>query len=101
MQKTTLRVFCIIQVASFLLIHSPRVGFTQTSDEFKEVQKELQLIRKEIEALKEGQITLGQDHETIRLEIRRSDAVVLNYGDDPVKGNKDAKVTIIDFSDYG
>ncbi len=78
----------------------------QTSDEFKALQEE-------IRALKEGQKSIKKDLEAIkdfllkqaRQAPRRRgpppfQPVVLSLHEDPFKGDKNAKLTILDFSDF-
>ena len=94
MRKTPLRIF----LGAFLLIFfSTQLAFTQTSDEYKAVQKELQVLQKEIQVIKEDQLKIRRDVE----KLRRKHAVVVSYADDPFKGDKDAKITLLDFSDFG
>ena len=94
MMKTPLRLF---QGAVLLIFFSTQAAFTQTSDEFKAVQKELQVLQKEIQVIKEDQLKIRRDVE----KLRRKHSIVLSYADDPVKGGKDAKITLLDFSDFG
>ncbi len=78
----------------------------QTSDEFKALQEE-------IRALKEGQKSIKKDLEAIKdLLLRQArkapqrrgpppfQPVVLSLHDNPFKGDKNAKLTILDFSDF-
>ena len=94
MMKTPLRIF---QGAFLLIFFSTQLAFTQTSDEYQAVQKELQVLQKEIQVIKEDQLKIRRDVE----KLRRKHAVVVNYADDPFKGDKDAKITLLDFSDFG
>ncbi|MGH8522377.1 MAG: DsbA family protein [Gammaproteobacteria bacterium] len=65
----------------------------------------LKAFRQDLEALKEGQQAIGRDIAEIKKllqpphPIRPIDAV-LEVGDAPLKGKKDAKLTLIEFSDY-
>jgi len=76
-------------------------GLTQSSDELKAV-------RREIEALKEGQTAIQKELQEIKTLLRTRPAaaptepqnVVLSVEGAPFKGDKRAKVTLIDFSDY-
>ena len=81
----------------------PALG--QTSDDFKALQEE-------IKGLKEGQESIKKDLEAIKDFLLRQahqapqrrgpppfKPVVLSLHDDPFKGDKNAKLTIIDFSD--
>jgi len=85
--------------AAFLLIGS-QVAVTQSQGGLKE-------LRREIEDLKRSQAKLQRELDTIKNALRgrrRAPAafkpVVLNVGDDPFKGKKNARLTLIDFSDY-
>ena len=84
-----------------LTLVSTQPGLTQSSDELKAV-------RKEIEALKEGQTAIQKDLQEIKNLLRARPAgppaepqnIVLSVADAPFKGEKSAKLTLIDFSDY-
>ncbi len=83
-----------------LLLFGSQFAVTQS-------QTDLEAIRKEIETLKKNQEKLQRQFETLKKAMkggRRAPAafkpVVLNVGGDPYKGNLNAKLTIIDFSDY-
>ncbi len=73
----------------------------QTSDELK-------ALRKEIEGLKEGQTAIQKELQEIKTLLRTRPAaapaepqnVVFSVEGAPFKGAKQAKVTLIDFSDY-
>jgi protein-disulfide isomerase len=74
----------------------------------KALMDELRAVRKDLETLKEGQKTLTRElrelkeklHEDAEGESEKSREVVVGADDDPFKGERDAKVTIIEFSDY-
>jgi len=77
-------------------------GFAQPSEELKTISKE-------IEALKEGQAAIQKDLQEIKNLLRARPApappaepqnIVLSVDGAPFKGEKHAKVTLIDFSDY-
>jgi transcription elongation GreA/GreB family factor len=65
-------------------------------------------VRKEIEALREGQAAIQKELQEIKNLLRARSAaapaepqnVVLNVEGAPFKGEKRAKVTLVDFSDY-
>lgn len=84
-----------------LTLVSPPPGSPQSSDELKAV-------RKEVEALKEGQTAIQTDLQEIKTLLRTRPAaapaepqnVVLSVEGAPFKGEKTAKLTLIDFSDY-
>ncbi len=87
-------------MAMGLLLFGSQIAITQPQDE-------LEAIRKEIEGLKKNQQNLQRELETLKKAMRgrrrTSNAfkpIVLNVGDDPYKGNLNAKLTIIDFTDY-
>ncbi len=83
-----------------LLLFGSHVAVTQPQDD-------IEAIKKEIETLKKNQANLQRELETLKKALRgrrRAPSafkpVVLNVGGDPYKGNLNAKLTIIDFSDY-
>ncbi len=83
-----------------LLLFGSQIAVTQS-------QADLEAIRKELKDLKKNQQNLQREIETLKKAMRgrrRSPAafkpVVLNVGGDPYKGNLNAKLTLIDFSDY-
>ena len=78
-------------------------GFGQTGEEMK-------AIREEIKALKEGQTAIQKDLQEIKNLLRTRQAqpqsppafkeVVVSIDAGHVKGDKDAKLVMIDFSEY-
>jgi len=87
-------------LATILLLFGSQVAVTQPQDELK-------ALRKEIEDLKKNQAKLQRELDTIKNAIRgrrRAPApfkpVVLRVGDDPFKGKENARLTLVDFSDY-
>ena len=78
-------------------------GFGQTSEELKS-------LREEIKALKEGQTAIQRDLQEIKNLLRTRQAqppapppfkeVVVSIDAGHVKGDKDAKLVMIDFSEY-
>jgi protein-disulfide isomerase len=84
-----------------LPLYFTQTGFTQSSDELK-------ALRKDLESLKQGQSDIQKELQEIKTLLRGRVAtpppepqnVVLSVKDDPVKGEKDAKLTLIEFSDY-
>jgi len=92
-------ILSILFVATLLLLCSQIAGTQSQSD--------LEAIRKELGDLKKNQENLRRELETLKKAMRGRrrvpnafKPVVLNVGDDPYKGNLNAKLTIIDFSDY-
>lgn len=88
-------------VALILILAQP--GFSQTVEETKS-------LRDEINALKEGQTAIQKDLQEIKNLLRAKQAqpqappefkeAILQVDDRPFKGDKNAKLAIIDFSDY-
>ncbi len=96
MIKNSLALF----LAMGLLLFGSQIAVTQS-------QTDLEAIRKELEDLKKNQQNLQSELETLKRAMsgrRRAPAafkpVVLNVGGDPYKGNLNAKLTLIDFTDY-
>jgi len=75
---------------------------------FPQPIEELNALKKEIQSLKEGQVAIQKDLQEIKNLLRARPAVppaepqniVLSVADAPFKGEKSAKLTLIDFSDY-
>ncbi len=71
---------------------------------------ELETLRKDIEALKQGQSAIQKDLQEIKGLLRARPTAtappappqeaVVNIDGAPFKGKKDAKVTLVDFTDY-
>ncbi len=84
-----------------LAVSFPQPAFAQSSEELK-------ALRKEIEELKEGQKAIQKELGAIKGLLRARQAprraaptnVVLSVDGAPFKGDKSAKLTLIDFSDY-
>jgi peptidoglycan hydrolase CwlO-like protein len=75
-------------------------GLAQTSDELKGLKKEL-------EELKETQKAIQKDLQEIKNLLRsigvlpeEPQNVFLNIAGNPIKGNKNARLTFIEFSEY-
>lgn len=98
MTKSLLIIFCGLNL---LFFSNPHIGFTQTSEELK-------ALRKEIETLKQGQSAIQKELQEIKSLLRgrvaapppKPQNVVLSVKDDVFKGDKNAKLTLIEFSDY-
>ncbi|MFQ5915733.1 MAG: DsbA family protein [Nitrospinota bacterium] len=76
---------------------------------FAQSGEELKALRKEVEALKKEQKTIKQQLRAIQNLLQRRRAarspvqnvsVVIDIADEPFKGSKNAKLTLIEFSDY-
>lgn len=90
-------------VVGFILLsfYFAQPGFTQSSDELK-------ALRKDLESLKQGQSEIQKELQEIKTLLRGRVAaappepqnVVLGVKDDPFKGEKNAKITLVEFSDY-
>jgi len=87
-------------LAMGLLLFGSQIAVTQS-------QADLEAIKREIETLKKNQANLQRDLDSIKKAMRgRRRApqpfkpVVLSVANEPYKGNKNAKLTLMDFSDY-
>jgi len=75
---------------------------------FSQPNEDLKGLKKELEVLKEGQTAIQKDLQEIKTLLRARPGaapaepqnIVLNIEGAPFKGEKLAKVTLIDFSDY-
>ena len=85
-----------------LLLFGSQIAVTQS-------QVDLEAIRKEIETLKKSQANLQRELDSIKKAMRGGGRrraptpfkpVVLSVANEPYKGNKSAKLTLMDFSDY-
>ncbi len=95
MLKTSLSLLFI----GILVLLGSDVGVTQSRDE-------LEVIKREVEALKKNQAALQKDLDAMKNAVSRRrppntfKQMVLNVDDDPFKGEKNAPLTVVDFSDY-
>jgi len=86
-------------VIALLLFAFSLPAFAQSADE-------INTLKKEIEALKEGQKAMQKDIQEIKNSLRAKQAppefkeAVIELGDNPFKGDKNAKVTLVEFSDF-
>jgi protein-disulfide isomerase len=97
----------LVLAIDLLVMSTSTPSLGQSSDE-------LQQLKKDIDALKEGQNALRRDLEDIKALLRARVAsppaqgpqdalaqpVMLNIDGAPFLGNKDAKVTLVEFTDY-
>jgi protein-disulfide isomerase len=91
----------VVVVAAIFLV--TQTGWTQTSEE-------LQTIIDEIKSLKKGQQSIQKELQDIKKSMKARPAqakrqeqfkeAVIDITGDPFKGEKTAKVTILEFSDY-
>ena len=95
------RLATLAALAALILLRA-QPGLTQAPSD------DLRAVRTEIEALREGQAAIQKELQEIKDLLRARSAaapaepqnIVLNVADAPFKGEKTAKVTLIDFSDY-
>jgi hypothetical protein len=89
-------------MAGALIALSPPLALAQTADD-------LSGLRKDIDALKEGQAALLRELQQIKNLLSApppapragpAPEVVLTVGDGPSKGRKDARLTLVEFTDY-
>jgi hypothetical protein len=89
-------------VAGVLIALSAPLALAQTADD-------LTSFRKDIETLKEGQAALLRELQQIKNLLSASppapragapSEVVLTVGDAPSKGKKDARLILVEFTDY-
>ena len=75
----------------------------------KSTSDDINALKKEIESLKEGQKAIQKDIQDIKNQLRAKQAppappefkeAIIDLGDSPSKGDKNAKVTIVEFSEY-
>jgi protein-disulfide isomerase len=91
--------YFVFQTLIMLFLLSAQTGFAQSS-------KELNAVKEDIKALKEGQQAIQKDVQEIKNQLKAKPApaefkeTVINVDGDPFKGNKDAKLAVIEFSDY-
>ncbi len=85
-------------LAVIVLFHV-QPGFSQTAEEIK-------ALREEITSLREGQNAIQKELQEIKALLAPKPAlppfkeVVLNIEGNPFKGNKEAKLTLIEFFDF-
>jgi hypothetical protein len=97
-------VLAVLTALSITLM--PHAGWAQTAGE-------IQTLRKDVDALKEGQTAIQKDLQEIKNLLKARPTVaappaaggppqeaVVGVEGAPFKGKKDAKVTLVDFTDY-
>jgi peptidoglycan hydrolase CwlO-like protein len=91
-------VLAVLIMLFFICVHVQPV-FAQSNDE-------INALKKEINVLKENQKAIQKDIQEIKGQLRARQAppefkeAVIELGNNPFKGDKSAKVTLIEFSDY-
>ena len=75
-------------------------GFAQTAEEFK-------ALRDEVKAVKDGQAAIQKDLQEIKKLLASRPAqpaefkeAIINIAGAPIKGDKNAKLVLMEFSDY-
>ncbi len=114
------RLLTVVLGLSLLLLLIPLSGCEQPRGEIEALKKEvealkkgqetgeIEALKKDVEALKKGQETAEKELKEIKAVLQRVGAipppepknVIVSVDDDPFLGEKNAEVTIIDFSDY-
>jgi protein-disulfide isomerase len=85
-------------------------AFVVVAPAFAQSSDELQALRKEIEAIKEGQRALQRDLQEIKTLLQGGRAaapapvppqnIVLTLDGDPVKGDRNARLVLVEYTDY-
>lgn len=95
-----IRYFKFIFSLVLMILLSAQPGFTQSPDE-------LRGLKKEIEDLKEGQKAIQKDLRQIKTLLQAQGLLpeepanlFLDIAGKPFKGNKDARLVLIEFSEY-
>jgi protein-disulfide isomerase len=96
------------KMLSLVVVIAVTVLFTQTG--WTQTSEELQPIIDEIKSLKKGQQSIQKELQDIKKALKAQPAkaqrqeqfkeAVIDITGDPFKGEKTAKVTILEFSDY-
>ena len=96
-----MKTIAVVAALAVLTLLDPHSGVAQPSEDLKAV-------RKEVEALREGQTAIQKELQEIKSLLRARPTpppaepqnVVLSVEGAPFKGDRHAKLTLIDFSDY-
>jgi len=103
----TTKCFTVICQLSLLTLLYGTPGFAQETS--SEGVNDLNDLKEEIEALKEGQKAIQKELQEIKSLLRARQApapapppreVVLDLGGSPFKGDETAKLTLVEFTDY-
>jgi hypothetical protein len=98
----SMRRYSSFLILGLTLLFSVQTAFSQTAEEFKAQQKE-------IDALKEGQAGLNKEIQDLKKLVESKPAAapggefkeaIINIKGAPIKGDKNAKLVFIEFSDY-
>lgn len=95
------RVFPILAMLALFVFSYARPGFSQTTEEFN-------ALRQEIKSLKEGQSAIQKDLQEIKKLLQARPAVqpaefkeaIIDISGAASRGDKNAKLVLIEFSDY-
>ena len=94
------RLSLLAGVVGWMLTLGALPGHAQSSEDLKD-------LRKDVEALKEGQKAIQSDLQEIKSLLRArpsaaapSPEAVLSVDGAPFKGDKNAKLTLVEFTDY-
>jgi len=100
LRRRTARAGCAAMLTAALLALGPPAVVAQSADDLKS-------LKNDIETLKEGQAAIQKELQEIKSLLRatRSAAapspdVLIAAGDGPARGSKDARLTLVEFTDY-
>lgn len=91
--------FLSLLLGLFIMLSNSTTGFTQTTDALKE-------IKGDVDALKEGQKAIQKEIQEIKKALQPKPApaefkeAFINIKGDPFKGDKNARLALIEISDY-
>ncbi len=94
--------FIVPAVVAFLMLFCSHISLAQSGEELK-------TLKEEIKSLKEGQTAIQKDLQEIKKLLQTKQApparpefkeTVVNIDNNPFKGEKNAKLVLIEFSDY-
>jgi peptidoglycan hydrolase CwlO-like protein len=89
----------VLTVVTMLFFICIQPVFAQSTDE-------INALKKEVDALKEGQKAIQKDIQEIKNQLSARQAppefkeAVIDLDDNPFKGDKNAKLTLVEFSDF-
>ncbi len=91
----------MVSVLGLTLLFSVQAAFSQTAEEFKAQQKD-------IDELKAGQVQIQKDIQEIKKQLQARPAApggdfkeaMINIKGAPVMGDKNAKLVLMEFTDY-
>jgi protein-disulfide isomerase len=95
-----MRKFVASVALGVLALVSPPPGFAQTSEEMKDVRKQLDAIQKDLQELKTLIRARPAAPAPPRVAGEPGGGIFVGIEGSPTKGDKNAKVTIVEFTDY-